>query len=37
MFLKNNKYGSKTKRGKNKIDMEMMNYIKNLNRHIFFF
>ena len=34
MFLKNNQYGSKSKRGKNKIDMELKEQLKNITKEI---
>ena len=34
MFLKNNKYGSKSKRGKNKIDMELKEQLKTITKEI---
>ena len=34
MFLKNNKYGSKSKRGKNKIYMELKEQLKTITKEI---
>ena len=34
MFLPNNKYGSKGKRGKNKVDTELKTQLKNLTKEI---
>ena len=34
MFLKNNNYGSKTKRGKGKVDAELKTQLKNLTKEI---
>lgn len=34
MFLKNNKYGSKTKRGKNKVDADLKSQLKNITKEI---
>ena len=34
MFLKNNTYGSKTKRGKGKVDTELKSQLKNLTKEI---
>ena len=34
MFLKNNNYGSKTKRGKSKVDAELKTQLKNLTKEI---
>ena len=34
MFLKNNKYGSKGKRGKGKIDSELKTQLKNITKEI---
>jgi len=34
MFLKNNNYGSKTKRGKNKVDVELKDQLKNITKEI---
>ena len=34
MFLKNNNYGSKTKRGKGKIDSELKDQLKNITKEI---
>ena len=34
MFLKNNTYGSKTKRGKAKLDVELKDQLKNITREI---
>ena len=34
MFLKNNNYGSNSKRGKNKIDVELKDQLKNITKEI---
>ena len=34
MFLKNNNYGSKTKRGKAKVDVELKDQLKNITKEI---
>ena len=34
MFLKNNNFGSKTKRGKNRVDAELKTQLKNLTKEI---
>jgi hypothetical protein len=34
MFLKNNNYGSKTKRGKSKVDAELKTQLKNITKEI---
>ena len=34
MFLKNNNYGSKGKRGKNKVDAELKDQLKNITKEI---
>ena len=34
MFLKNNTYGSKTKRGKAKVDVELKDQLKNITKQI---
>jgi hypothetical protein len=34
MFLKNNNYGSKTKRGKARLDVELKDQLKNITKEI---
>ena len=34
MFLKNNNYGSNSKRGKNKVDVELKDQLKNITKEI---